>query len=166
MAREKQTMTAMKVRNPAYAERVRDSFARQPFMTTIGARLTAIEPGFCEIRVAARPDLMQQHGFMHGGITGAIADSAGGYASYSMMPADATVLTIEYKINFMNPAVGEEFIARARVRKAGRTIVVTGAEVFALTGAEERPIADMLGSFLCLVGKPDNAALKRPDRGA
>src|ERR1700754_4896811 len=87
--------------DPDYAAKVRDSFERQPAMRLIGATLTALQPGFCELRLASRGELTQQHGFVHGGVVGMIADSACGYAGYSMMPPGASVLTVEYKINML-----------------------------------------------------------------
>ncbi len=87
--------------DPDFAARVRDSFGRQPFMEHIGARITALEPGFCEITVDHRRELTQQHGFVHGGVLASIADSAAGYAAFSLMPAEASVLTVEYKLNLL-----------------------------------------------------------------
>ena len=93
--------------DPGYAARVRDSFGRQAAMRSIGATLTRLEPGYADVTLPYREDLTQQHGFIHGGITGMIADSACGYAGYSLMPADASVLTVEYKINMLAPGAGE-----------------------------------------------------------
>src|SRR5689334_5645182 len=102
------------VSDPHYAERIRGSFARQAAMTLIGARLTRIEPGLVEIELAHRGDLTQQHGFFHGGFVGAIADSAGGYAGYTLFLAGSSVMTVEFKINFLAPAQGEKLIATGR----------------------------------------------------
>jgi uncharacterized protein (TIGR00369 family) len=99
--------TAFTPANPNFAARVRDSFARQRFMATIGAELTAVEPGRCEIRLPYREDLTQQHAFFHGGVIGTLADNAAGYAAFSLMPADASVLTVEYKLNLLAPGTGE-----------------------------------------------------------
>src|SRR5215510_8281625 len=108
--------------NPDFENRVRKSFARQAFMSTLGATLTRVEPGAVEIRLPIRPEVSQQHGFVHAGAVAAIGDSACGYAALSLMPADTGVLAVEYKINLMAPAVGEVLIARGRVLRAGRTL--------------------------------------------
>ena len=110
---------------PDYEARIRASFAAQGIMDLLGARLQAVGPGHCEIRLPYRPQLSQQDGFFHAGVTSTIADSAGGYAGYSVMPADSRVLTVEYKMNLVAPARGELLVARGNVLKAGRTLVVT-----------------------------------------
>src|SRR5215468_7353379 len=91
---------------PGFAERVRESFSRQGLMALFGAEMIRIDPGYCEIRLVARPELTQQHGYVHAGVTAAIVDSACGYAAFSLMPKDASVLTVEYKINLLAPADG------------------------------------------------------------
>ncbi|MFQ5766297.1 MAG: PaaI family thioesterase, partial [Rhodospirillales bacterium] len=110
--------------DPGFAARVEQSFAAQGIMVTIGARLTRIEPGYCEIELPYSDAVSQQHGFFHGGAIGTIADSAGGYAAFSLMDADDGVLTVEYKLNLMAPALGERLIARGRVLRPGRTLTV------------------------------------------
>ncbi|MCC7047932.1 MAG: PaaI family thioesterase [Alphaproteobacteria bacterium] len=141
--------------DPNYMRRVADSFARQGAMGHLGAVLSAIAPGAVEIRLPYRAEVAQQHGFFHGGIVATIADSAGGYAGYSMMPADASVLTVEYKINLMAPAQGDELVARGRVVKTGRTLAVCTAEVFAVDGGRETLCAVMQQTLICLHGRPD-----------
>jgi uncharacterized protein (TIGR00369 family) len=144
--------------NPDFAARVRDSFARQPFMGHLGARLTALAPGFCEITVDYRPELTQQHGFVHGGVLASIADSAAGYAAFSLMPADASILTVEYKLNLLRPGQGEAMIARGRVLKPGRTLTVVQADVFARRGSAEEQVVSALQTLMCLAGKADEAS--------
>jgi uncharacterized protein (TIGR00369 family) len=122
--------TQFKVSNPDYAKTVRDSFARQGLMTTLGARIVAIEPGFCAIEMGYTAGVSQQQGFFHGGAIGAIADSAAGYAAYSLMPAGAEVLTVEYKLNLVRPAVPPTLRAEGRVLRAGKTLTVCRADVF------------------------------------
>jgi len=118
------------VSNPDYAKTVRDSFARQGLMATLGARIVAIEPGFCVVEMGYTPGVSQQQGFFHGGAIGAIADSAAGYAAYSLMPAGAEILTVEYKLNLIRPAVPPTLRAEGRVLRAGRTLTVCRADVF------------------------------------
>ena len=120
--------------DPGFAARCRASFARQKAMALIGARMASIEPGRCEIELDWRADLAQQKGFLHGGIVGMIADTACGYAAYSLMPATSSLVTVEYKINMLAPGRGERFIARAEVLKAGRSLTVTRGEVLADDG--------------------------------
>ena len=131
-------------------EHVRDSFARQKAMTLIGASLASVEAGASEIRLPYRADLTQQKGFVHGGIIGMIADSAAGYAAYSLMPASASLVTVEYKMNILAPARGT-LVARGKVIKAGRTLTVARAEVYAEDGTH---VASMQQTLMML---PDTA---------
>ncbi|RCX32192.1 PaaI family thioesterase [Thioalbus denitrificans] len=141
--------------DPAYRQRVERSFQRQAFMSTLGARLVEVAPGFCEIQIDYQPALGQQHGFLHGGVVGALADTAAGYAAYSLMPEDSSVLTVEYKLNLLSPARGERFAARGRVERAGRNLSVVRAEVRALAEAGEKSVAVMLATMICLHGRAD-----------
>ena len=134
----------------AFEQRVRSSFARQRVMSTIGARLTSISPGEVVIELPFREDLTQQHGYLHAAITTAIVDSACGYAAYSLMPAEAAVLTVEYKVNFLAPAAGRRFVACGRVLKPGRTLTVTTGEVVAETEAGQKPIATMMATMMAV----------------
>jgi len=126
-------------------------------MRHLGAELVSVEPGGAEIRVPFRSELTQQHDYFHAGVTGAIADSACGYAAYTLMPADSTVLTVEYKINLLAPADGEVLIARAEVVRSGKTLKVCSADVFVLKGGAENHCATMLATVMCMAGKPDRA---------
>jgi uncharacterized protein (TIGR00369 family) len=141
--------------DPHYKRRVEASFARQGFMKHLGARLLSLKPGGAEIRVAFRPELTQQHNYFHAGVTGAIADSACGYAAYTLMPADSSVLTVEYKLNLFAPAEGDELIARARVVRSGKTLKVCTADVFVNKDGAEKHCAIMLSTVMCMAGKPD-----------
>jgi uncharacterized protein (TIGR00369 family) len=143
------------IQDPEYRWRVQESFARQGLMKHLGAELVSLQPGGAEIRVPFRPELTQQHGYFHAGVTGAVADSACGYAAYTLMAADASVLTVEYKINLLAPADGEELIARARVVRSGKTLKTCTADVFVRKGGEENHCATMLSTIMCMVGKPD-----------
>jgi uncharacterized protein (TIGR00369 family) len=142
-------------RNPDFEARVRGSFARQNAMGLIGARMTRVEPGRVEIELPVREDLGQQHGFVHGGIVGMIADSAGGYAAFTLMPADASVLTVEYKVNMLSPAEGDLLIARGEVLKPGRSLSVVRADVWARRGDRETRVAAMQQTLMVMHGTPD-----------
>ena len=135
------------------ADRVRASFARQKVMATIGAELDSVEPGKVTISMAPNPALTQQHGYLHAGILATIADSACGYAALSLMPADAAVLSIEFKTNMLAPADGERFIARGKVIKPGRTIMVCDATVHAVRNGQEKLVATMTGTMMVVQGR-------------
>ena len=133
--------------------RVRASFAKQGLMTTLGATLDGVSPGSVEIALKPHPAVSQQHGFVHAGAVSAIADSAAGYAALSVMPADAGVLTTEFKINLLAPATGDCIVARGRVVKAGRTLTLAQAEVFAVTGGQEKLIALLTATLMAVKGR-------------
>ena len=134
---------------------VRDSFAAQRLMATIGARLARVAAGDIEIRVLFRPELTQQHGFLHAGVVTSALDSACGYAALSLMPEGAGVLTLEFKTNLLAPARGEELIARGRVVRAGRTITVCQAEGSMLADGAETLVATMLATIMTVRDRPD-----------
>jgi uncharacterized protein (TIGR00369 family) len=148
-------MPSVQALNPEFAERVRDSFNRQGLMGLIGAELARVEPGECEIRLPYRREVSQQHGYFHGGIIGTIADSAGGYAAFTLMPANASVLTVEYKMNLVAPGDGELLIARGRVVKAGRTLVVSAVDAYAVKNGRETLCATLLQTLMTMHGRPD-----------
>lgn len=141
--------------NPRFERAVRDSFAAQQLMATIGARLARVVPGEVEIRVRFRPELTQQHGFLHAGVVTSALDSACGYAALSLMPEGVGVLTVEFKTNFLAPARGEELIARGRVLRAGRTITVCVADAFMLAGEVETSVATMLATIITVRDRPE-----------
>lgn len=137
--------------NPNFAADVAASFAQQPIMNLIGARLARVEPGVVEIELPFRADLTQQNGYLHAGVVTTIADSACGYAAFSLMPAGSAVLSVEFKVNLLRPARGEFFVARADVIKAGRTLTVVRADVFATGGnSENELVATMQGTMMCV----------------
>jgi len=138
-----------------YAARVRASFDRQGAMRLIGARLTELKPGYCAIELPYREDLTQQHGYIHAGIVSAIADSAGGYAGFTLFPADASVLTVEYKMNLLAPAAGQRLVAVGEVVKHGRTLAITRGEVHAVDGGRRTLCAIMQQTLMVMTGKPD-----------
>jgi uncharacterized protein (TIGR00369 family) len=138
---------------PDFEERVRTSFARQTMMTTIGATMTRLGRGTVEIELPCAPHILQQHGFVHGGAVGMIADSACGFAALTVMPPNRAVLTTEYKINFMAPADGELLVAKGRVVRAGRTLTVALAEVEAVTGENRKLVALMTATMMAVEGR-------------
>jgi uncharacterized protein (TIGR00369 family) len=135
------------------ADRVRASFAKQQVMATIGATLERVEPGEVTIAMPPNPSLTQQHGYLHAGIIATIADSACGYAALSLMPEGAAVLSIEFKTNMLAPADGERFIARGKVIKPGRTIMVCDATVHAVREGKEKLVATMTGTMMVVQGR-------------
>src|SRR5688500_7312577 len=137
--------------DPQFAARVRESFGRQKAMVLIGGSLTVVEPGYVEIALPFRDDLTQQKGYVHGGILGMIADSAFGYAAFSLMPADCSLVTVEYKINILTPAIGS-LVAKGQVVKPGRTLTVARAEVYSQDG---KHVASMQQTLMMLAGTPD-----------
>jgi len=134
--------------NPDFAAVVRGSFATQGLMQLIGATLERVEPGEVDIALPYRDDLTQQHAFLHGAVTTAIADSAAGYAALSLMPAGSEVLSIEFKINLLRPAIGSRFVAEGRVVKPGKTITVSRADVFAYADEKSAHIATLLATMI------------------
>jgi uncharacterized protein (TIGR00369 family) len=143
-------MTGFKIRNEEFADRVRGSFVRQGFMGSLGASVADVGPGVVEIHVPYNKNLTQQHGYFHGGVIGAIADTAGGYAAFSLIAAIDTVLTIEYKLNIMAPAEGELLIARGHVLRPGRRVTVSRSDVFVVRDGAEKLCATMLGTFMIM----------------
>lgn len=141
-------------RDPDWETKVRRSFARQGIMRLLGAELSAITPGRVEISLPYREDLGQQHGFFHAGVSAAIADSACGYAAFSLFPPGTTVLTVEYKINLLAPADGERLRAVGTVIRPGRTLTVVEGDVFVRKGPQEIRCARTLSSVFCREG-PD-----------
>ena len=135
-------------------QRVRDSFALQGAMTTLGAQLTHLAPGAVDISFDWAPGLTQQHGFIHAGMLSAALDSACGYAGFSLMPEDAGVLTIEFKINLLAPAQGQRFRCEGRVLKPGRTIVLAEGRAFAIDGGQEKLCATMHCTLMAVQGRP------------
>jgi len=134
---------------PDYVQRVRDSFDQQAFMKTLGATVSDVAPGAVELAMPFRQDLTQQNGFLHAGVTASLADSAAGYAAYTVMPPDSNVLSIEFKHNLLSPAIGARFRARGQVLRAGRQIVVVQATVFAeQEDGTEKPVAQMQATMM------------------
>ncbi len=141
--------------DPHFERRVRDSFARQGIMSHVGAEMIGVEAGRCEIHLPYGDHVSQQHGFFHGGIVATIANSAAGYAGFSLMPAAAGVLTVEFKINLVAPADGELLIARGSVVRPGRTLTVSHAEVTVRKDGHERVCAILQQTLMMIMGRRD-----------
>jgi uncharacterized protein (TIGR00369 family) len=137
--------------DPQFVSRLRASFQRQKAMALIGASLSVVEAGHVEVALPWREDLTQQKGFIHGGIIGMIADTACGYAAFSLMPADSSLVTVEYKINILAPA-RSALVARGEVIRPGRTLTVTRGEVYAEDG---KHVASMQQTLMMLANTPD-----------
>ena len=131
-----------------YKERVIESFNRQEVMKTVNASILSIRPGEIELEFPYQSNLTQQHGFIHAGIVSTVLDSACGYAAFSLMPENAGVLTIEFKLNMLSPAKGERFRAVGKVKKPGRIIIVTQGDLFAYAEGGEKLVATMVGTIM------------------
>jgi uncharacterized protein (TIGR00369 family) len=143
-------MTSFEPKDPHFEARVKASFARQQTMATLGIEITGLGADEIELRMPQMAAYTQQHGFTHAGIIATALDSACGYAAFSLMPADAAVLTVEFKTNLIAPAKGEYFLFRGRVVKPGRTITVCDSQAFAVESGEERLVATMTGTLMAL----------------
>lgn len=139
-----------KPKDSQFKQKVEESFAAQKLMQTISAELIRVEPGKVDILLPYHNGLTQQNGFIHAGIISAIADSACGYAAFSLMPPEADVLSVEFKVNLLSPAIGESFLAEARVIRPGRTLTVVGCEVHAMQSGTKKTIAVMQATMMCL----------------
>ncbi len=151
----------MKGRQDAGMERrIRDSFDRQGLMRHLGAEITRVEPGLVYVCMPFRKELTQQHGFFHAGATSAIADTAGGYAGFTLFPLNSSVLTVEFKINLVAPAEGDYLEAVGKVIRSGRTLTICQLEVFGVTGEQRKLVAMGQQTLMCIHGKTDEQATK------
>ena len=144
----------MRPADPAYEARVRDSFSRQTHMTTLGVTIARIAPGEVDLALPFSPQFCQQNGFMHAGAIASVADSASGYAAYTLAPPDTDVLAVEFKLNLLAPAQGEGFLACGRVLRSGRTLTVCTAEVVGIEPDRETLVAIMQATMIGLPNKP------------
>jgi uncharacterized protein (TIGR00369 family) len=142
-------------KDPNFADRVRASFARQRMMQTLGVEIAQLVPGEIELVMPYEVAFTQQHGFIHAGVMATVLDSACGYAAFSLMPTDAAVLTVEFKINLLAPAKGERFLFRAQVVKPGRTLTVSDGRAFAVDGGSEKLVATMNGTLMAVYDRPN-----------
>ena len=148
-------MTDFIAQDPKFKVRIKKSFHAQGLMGHLGAGLVSVSPGTCEIELPFSDAVSQQHGFFHGGVIGTIADTAGGYAAFTLMDADDGILTVEYKINMMAPASGELLIGRGQVLRSGRTLTVSQAEVSVVKDGKETVCAAMQQTLMRIVGRAD-----------
>ncbi|NNE98524.1 MAG: PaaI family thioesterase [Pyrinomonadaceae bacterium] len=137
-------------RDENFDGKVRESFALQEAMKTIGCSIDSLEAGKIEIHFPFNKALTQQHGFIHAGILSTVMDSACGYAAFSLMPADAAVLSIEFKVNLLSPAKGDAFRVVANVIRLGKTITVCAAETFSINGTKQKRVANMTGTMMAV----------------
>ena len=147
------TPATFEPRNPDFDARVRESFARQAAMRTLGATLAVVKPGRVEITLPWAEPLTQQHGFLHAGMVATGLDSACGYAGFTLMAADSAVLTIEFKINLLAPAQGQSFRMVGTVVKPGRTVTVCEGHAYAIDGGREKLVATMGCTLMAVVGR-------------
>ncbi len=148
-------MADFTAKDPDFEKTVRASFARQGIMGHIGAEIDEVRLGFCTVRLPYSDDLSQQHGFFHGGVVSTIADTAGGYAAFTLMAPGDGILTVEFKINLIAPADGDLLIARGQVVRCGRTLTVSRAEVAVRKDGRETPCAVMQQTLMCIVGRAE-----------
>ncbi len=141
-------------RDPAYAERVGASFARQTMMGTLGAAILRVAPGEVDIGLPVAPHILQQHGFVHGGAVTCLADSAAGYAALTLMEAGSGVLTVEFKINLLSPARGDRLVAEGRVTRPGRTLTVCQATVYGEAAGRRETVALLTATMMRVEGRP------------
>lgn len=141
--------------NPEFEPRVRESYGRQAFMQFLGAALTTVEPGFCVIDLPVREELTQQHGFVHGGVLATLADTVAGYAAFSLMPADAAPLTVEYKLNILRPGAGPLVRATGEVIKPGRTLTIVRADVFNVEDGKQTQCVTSIQTLMTMQGWDD-----------
>ncbi len=133
---------------PTIERRIQADFTRQPVLASIGAMLAGVKPGEVIIELPIRPDLTQQHGFVHAGIITLVADAACGFAALTLMPPNAQVLSVEFKVNLLSPAVGKKLIARGWVVKPGKTLTVCMGEIHARNGGEDKLVAMMVATMI------------------
>lgn len=137
-------------RNPDYANQVREAFAGQPMLGSLGMELVLVEPGYCELHLPYRPDISQNHGYFHGGAIATLADVSGGFAGWSLLPVGMWIVTVEYKTNIIAPGRGEKLIGRGRVVRSGRSLTTTEIEVLAVEQGQERLCATALQTLMAV----------------
>jgi uncharacterized protein (TIGR00369 family) len=155
MQHEKHKMRSFEPKDPDWEAKVRASFAKQGAMGLIGAQLVELRPGYCEIHLPWRPDLTQQHGYFHAGIISTVVDTAAGYAGFTLMPPDSSVLSVEFKLNLLAPGDGELLIATGEVIKPGKTLVITRGEAYVVKGDKTTHCSTMQQTLMTMHGKAE-----------
>lgn len=138
-----------------FKKKIEESFNRQKFMELINAKLIDVKPGFCEIHVPYDLTLTQQHGFFHAGIISTIAGNTAGYAGFSLMDENSSILTVEFKLNILSPSDGDILIGRSNVLKNGKTLTICRSEVFVVKNGKEKLCAAAQSTLIELKNKPD-----------
>lgn len=146
-------MNDLAPKDPNFEARVRASFAKQGLMETLGASIARVSLGFVDIVLQTSPAVSQQHGFVHAGAVASIADTAAGYAALTLMPPGAGVLTAEFKINLLAPAIGDRIVSRGKVIKAGRTLTLAQTDVFAEREGQEKLVAVLMATLMTMEGR-------------
>lgn len=146
-------MEKYKPHDKNYEEKVKKSFDKQNAMKSLGITLEEIKPGCVELKMPFKKEFTQQHGFVHAGIISTVLDSACGYAAFSLMPKEASVLSVEFKTNLLRPAHGEYFLVTGKVLKAGKSITVCQAEAYAIGKASKKLVAQMTGTMMTIIDK-------------
>ncbi len=147
-------MPSFKILNPQFDSDVRDTFSSQSFLRVIGAEIASVSPGAVDVSLPCAEHLLQHHGYLHGAVVAAIVDTACGCSALTLMPPRSSVLTVEYKVNFLAPAAGDRIIARGRVVKAGRRLTVCRGEAYARSGAAEKMVAALMATMIRLPAGP------------
>ena len=156
------SVEAVQPKNPDYARRARDSFGRQAFMGLIGASIDSIEPGRCVLRMPGAPGITQHQGCFHGGAIASLADTAAGYAAFSMASTDESILTVELKINFLTGAIGNAIVADARIVGSGQSLTVCEGRVYSEADGDKTLCAVILETLMLLPGRADSQTTSRP----
>jgi len=142
---------AFEPRDPKFEQRTRENFLSQGFMRTLGVTVLSLRPGECQLALEFDESLAQQHGYFHGGVIATLADVSGGYAAFSLLPAERTNVTVEFKLSLLSPGQGDSLLAHAAVIKAGRTLTVCRSEVFAVSGGDSRKLcATALATYMAV----------------
>ncbi|MBU1236614.1 MAG: PaaI family thioesterase [Gammaproteobacteria bacterium] len=152
---EKHKVRSFEPKDPDWEAKARESFARQGAMGLIGATLAELRPGYCEIHVPWRADLSQQHGYFHAGIISTAVDTAGGYAGFTLMPPNTSVLSVEFKLNLLSPGDGELLIATGEVIKPGKTLVIARGEAYVVKGEKVTHCSTMQQTLMTMHGKSE-----------
>jgi uncharacterized protein (TIGR00369 family) len=155
MSHEKHKIRSFEPKDPEWEAKTRASFAKQGAMGLIGAQLVELRPGYCEIHLPWREDLTQQHGFFHAGIISTVVDTAAGYAGFTLMPPNSSVLSVEFKLNLLSPGDGEMLIATGEVIKPGKTLVITRGEAYVVKGDKTTHCSTMQQTLMTMHGKAE-----------